>query len=411
MSDKPLYWWSRYGDFDPGINGYPHIGQVIAHYRIKRGFQTQRDLATALGLSKRTIEELEGTMNLDTPDSIERRMVLAKLLRIPPALLALDWRFLIDQSGSAEHLDDVLGTISFEEEETFALYEDLLVMGWEATWRGGIQQFAPRFNRQLERLATLADKSPITEQEQWQKLLCRYYQLSTRFAQRQLKAKQALRDAQSGIEIATQLDDPELMASAYFWRARLHLEQKLFPLAKDDVDAALAYAERIRTPLKGNIYLVAAEVYADGAENNQQMKTQCDRWYEKVANLVYRGGIEEDDSFVKLNVTTTHHERAKTLIQLRRFREARNELNTAWKTLSPDLVIWRINLLLTEARLYFAEKDLEGSAQSAIEALKIAKALQAQDKVSQAHSLYLQLKQHAANNPYVCNLGVQLGVY
>lgn len=307
-------------------------------------------------------------------------------------------------------LDDVLGAISFEE-ETFTLYEDLLALGWEATWRGGIEQFAPRLNRQLERLVTLADKSPITEQEQWQTLLCRYYQLATRFAQRQMKTKQALRDAQSGIELATQLDDAELIASAYFWRARLHLEQKHRSLAKVDVDAALACADRIRAPLKGNIYLVAAEVYADGSENSEQMKTQCDRWHEKVAGLVYRGGIEDDDSFVKLNVTTTQHERAKTLIQLHRFKEARHELDTAWKTLSPDLVIWRINLSLTEARLHFAEKDIEGSAQSAIEALKIAKALNARDKVSQAHSLYLQLKEHATNNPYVCNLGMQLDVY
>ncbi|MGH2495328.1 MAG: helix-turn-helix domain-containing protein [Ktedonobacteraceae bacterium] len=303
--------------------------------------------------------------------------------------------------------DDVWGTIGFEE-GTFALYEDLLAMGWEATWRGGIEQFAPRFNRQLARLAVLADKPPLTEREQWLTLLCRYYQLATRFAQRQMKTKQALCDAQSGIEVATQLEDAELLASAYFWRARLHLEQKHRTLAKDDVDAALVYAERVRSPLKGNIYLVAAEVYADGAENSQQMKTQCDRWHEQVANLVYKGGIEEDDSFVKLNVTTTHHERAKTLIQLHRFKEARNELNTAWKTLSPDLVIWRINLSLTEARLYCAEKDIEGSAQLASEALNIAKVLHAQDKVSQVYSLCLQLKEHDANNPYVCNLGMQL---
>lgn len=306
-------------------------------------------------------------------------------------------------------LNDVLGAINFEE-ETFTLYEDLLAMGWEATWRGGIEQFAPRFNRQLGRLVTLADKSPITEQEQWQTLLCRYYQLATRFAQRQMKTRQALYDAQSGIELAVQLDNAELIASAYFWRARLHLEQKHLSLARDDVDAALTCVDRIRAPLKGNIYLVAAEVYADGSENSEHVKTQCDRWHEKVANLVYTGGIENDESFVKLNITTTQHERAKTLIQLHRFKEARHELNTAWKTLSPDLVIWRINLSLTEARLFFAEKDIEGSAQSAIEALKIAKALNAQDKVSQAHSLYLQLKEYAANNSYVCNLGMQLDV-
>jgi transcriptional regulator with XRE-family HTH domain len=303
--------------------------------------------------------------------------------------------------------NDVWGTLSLEK-GTFALYEDLLALGWEATWRGGIEQFAPRLNRQLANLAAFADISPSPEQERWLRLLCRYYQLATRFAQRQMKTTQALHDAQSSVEVAIQLEDVELLATAYFWRARLHLEQKHRTLAKEDVDAALVYAERIRTPLKGNIYLVAAEVYAADTQGNQQVKTQCDRWHEQVANLVYKGGIEDDGSFVKLNVTTTHHERAKTLIQLRRFKEARNELDTAWKTLSPDLVVWRINLALTEARLYCAEKDTERSTQSAMEALNIAKALHAQDKVAQVHSLYLQLKEHAANNPYLCNLGMQL---
>jgi hypothetical protein len=57
MNDK-TYWWSRYGNFNPGIGIYPHMGQVIAHYRVKRGFRTQQELAIALEYSKRTIEEL-----------------------------------------------------------------------------------------------------------------------------------------------------------------------------------------------------------------------------------------------------------------------------------------------------------------------------------------------------------------
>lgn len=295
-----------------------------------------------------------------------------------------------------------------DSEETVALYEDLLALGWEATWRGGIEQFAPRLNRQLARLTMLADKSSITEQKQWLTLLSRYYQLATRCAQRQMQTRQALRDAQSSIEVATQLEDAELLASAYFWRARLHLEHKHHELARDDVDAALLYAEKVRTPLKGNIYLVAAEVYAADEANSQQMNTRCDRWHEKVATLVYASGIEDDDSFVKLNVTTVHHERAKTLIQLQRFAEASSELAAAWNTLSPDLLVWHINLGLTEARLYAAQKDVEGSTQALMKAIPIAKALHAQDKIAQAHSLYLKLKAHAATHPAICNLGAQL---
>jgi transcriptional regulator with XRE-family HTH domain len=103
MNDK-AYWWTRYGDFDPGAGIYPHMGQVIARYRLKRGLRTQQDLAIALGCSKRTVEELEGTVNVSTPDSVERRQVLARLLMIPPALLALDWRFMVYENNDADRL-------------------------------------------------------------------------------------------------------------------------------------------------------------------------------------------------------------------------------------------------------------------------------------------------------------------
>ena len=401
--------------------------ETISSWEQGRRFPAQHELARLAQLMELEIREVEDAIRVGHVhlhlNSVPEKTVLAHDLPMATSPLFLgseqesdamnkqrrELLRLLSTAGALFVLphDNIWGTIGFEE-ETFALYEDLLVLGWEATWRGGIEQFAPRFNRQLASLAAFAGKSPLSEQEQRLRLLCRYYQLATRFAQRQLKTTQALHDAQSSIEIATQLEDAELLASAYFWRARLHLEQKHRTLAKDDVDAALIYAERVRSPLKGNIYLVAAEIYADKAESSQQVEIQCDKWHEKVANLVYKGGIEDDDSFVKLNATTVHHERAKTLIQLRRFEEARNELNRAWKTLSPDLVIWRINLFLTEARLYCTEKDIEGGAQSAIGALHIAKALNAQDKVSQAHSLYLQLKEHASNNSYVCNLGMQL---
>jgi hypothetical protein len=341
-------------------------------------------------------------------------MVLAKLLKIPPALLALDWHFLLDQADTTstqigKSLRETMSRTGTDA-EVFNLYQDLLVIGWECTFKGG-QKIASSIDKRLEALVHIAHTASALEQEQWLSLLCRFYQLSTRFAQRRMDTQRSLRDAQEAIDTATQLNDTELLASAFFWRARLHLEQEHHTLAREDADAALLLAERVRSPLKGNIYLVAAEIYAPGAKSDTQLRKQCDKWHEKVANIVYRGGVEDDGTFVKLNSTTMHHERAKTLTQLGRFREARNELNTAWKTLSPDLIIWQINLFVTEARLYLAENNLEGSSRSAIEAFKLAKSTQAQDKETQVRTLYLQIKQIDTNNPYACNLGMQLDLY
>jgi len=46
-----------------------------------------------------------------------------------------------------------------------------------------------------------------------------------------------------------------------------------------------------------------------------------------------------------------------------------------------------------------------------MEAFKLAKTTQAQDKETQVRNLYLQMKKIDTNNPYACNLGMQLGLY
>src|SRR5689334_13777362 len=97
------YWWSRYGDFSPGEDNYPHMGEVVAYYRVKRGFRRQEDLAVALGCSKRSVEEWEREVTLSSPN--ERRKVLSRLLRIPPCLLALDWHFMAENNKNSGIVD------------------------------------------------------------------------------------------------------------------------------------------------------------------------------------------------------------------------------------------------------------------------------------------------------------------
>src|SRR5437660_8281 len=106
----------------------------------------------------------------------------------------------------------------------------------------------------------------------------------------------------------------ELLTTALFRRAVIYFEQSstfLDPLkrqayvqqAKDDIDAALNYCDRVRPKLKGNIYLLAAEIYASIAENDATQRKQCEKWYEKTANLIYRGELEDEGNFLKLNIS------------------------------------------------------------------------------------------------------------
>lgn len=410
------HWWVRYGNFEAGEGAYPHVGQVIAHYRKKRGW-TQESLAIALGCSKKTVEDLEGPKGMNGPD-IERRKTLVKLLGIPPALLALDWRIQPSNvSDSSEH------TQALVEEDTYSLYEHLLVLGWGCLSNGRNEYLRnKRLDIYTPKLAQIAQNTSELEREPWLELLSNFYQVSARYAQHGTEKAKAISYAKSAIEVALPLNNAELLATALFRRAVIYFEQSAtlpdpiqqqtyVECAKNDIDAALRYSDRARPKLKGNIYLLAAEIYASISYNDATQRKQCEKWHEKTANLIYRGEFEDEGNFLKLNISALHHEKAKMFLLQGHLREARGELNLTWKTLPTDLFNWRLNTHLTEARLYKAEHDLEGSVHAAIDAYHMAHAMHSTKGKRSVQKIYKELQQIDPNNPYVCRLGILLDEY
>jgi len=353
------------------------------------------------------IHELERVLLLNTPDPIARRQAIARLLGLP----------LILSIGDGYALNRLTEATLFPEKDSLALYEDILVIGWDGFRRSKSPEIISRIDGYVNKLAKLSRNVPDSKREHWQSLLCRFSQLSTRIAQHSMNEQRALSMARQSIEIAIELDNTELIASAFYGRSRVYLEyshtaiderQKLkhFASARVDVDTALAYAERVRTPLKGNIYLIAAEIYASSAANNASLRTQCEKWQDKVATLVYRGSIEEDGTFLKLDPTALHHEKAKTLLQFGRLPEARSELNLAYKTLPPNLLTWQMNMNLTETSLSIAEHDVERSSKSGIQAYSIAKAIHSHKGKAEVKNLLTELQSLDPINSYTRALGM-----
>lgn len=414
----PGYWWSRYGDFSPGIGVYPHMGQVIAHYRVKRGFRRQEDLATALGCSKRVIEELEGAASVKGPDSLERRQVLARLLRIPPALIALDWRFLMEHDKP--YNDEELAGKLRAEDDAFTPYRNILLMARGYLYNGGPGYIADIVDDSLERIAPIAESMPEFEKEPWLEMLCRYYQLSSSFALRHLDKEKALYYARKAIEIAGRLENLSLLAASHYRCVRVHLDlrkyagnekekQERLINAKAEVQECLKYIEDVGPTLRGNTYLIAAEVYALGSQD-EMTKKKCYEWQRKAETLVYRNDDREDDTFLRLNATALHHEKAKTRILFGDYTEAHNEIIAARKTLNADLLTWHANLDITEARLYYAQGDIEASASMALEAYKVARVVQSPKDIEEIKRLWYDLYARDNANSLICNLGLTLGL-
>jgi transcriptional regulator with XRE-family HTH domain len=120
------YWWKRYGDFSPGVGNLPHMGEVIAFYRAKR-YKSQTEFAIASGYSKRSVEEWESSVF--THDH-ERRIFLAKLLKISPALLGLDWRLVVFDNNKGEYRDPLSHMVDLIEEDAYYAYEDISIRRW-----------------------------------------------------------------------------------------------------------------------------------------------------------------------------------------------------------------------------------------------------------------------------------------
>lgn len=412
------YWWSRYGNFAPGVGAYPHMGQVIAHYRVKRGFRRQEDLAIALNYSKRQIEEWEGTSNMKSPESVERRQLLGRLLRIPPALLALDWHYLY--SGSHVQQDEVITNQLQQSDVIFKPYQDILHMARGYLYNGGPGYIVTIVDDSLAEISPLAKTMPVFEKEPWLEMLCRYYQLSTSFALRHLDKEKALYYARKAIEIAAELEHIPLLASAHYRRTRVHLDltkyttdarekQERLIDAKADVQACLNAVDDVGPILKGNIYLIASEVYALGATDEQTQK-KCKEWQTKAESITYKtDDSEEDDTFLRLNATALHHEKAKTKLLFGDLKAAHTELTTARKTLNADLLTWHANLHITEARLFLAEGDLEASVSLALDAHHITKVVQSHKEAEEIKGIGRQLLAIDPTNPHVCRLGLTVG--
>src|SRR5712691_8639337 len=155
------YWWSRYGNFSPGEGNLPHMGEVIAFYRSKR-YKVQAEFALASGFSKRSVEEWESSVF--THDH-NRRIFLAKMLRIPPALLGLDWRLVVFDTNKGEYKDPFSQMLDLIEEDAYYAYEDILVMGHEYIHNGGPIDIAYRVERRLRKLAEIAKNARATDED------------------------------------------------------------------------------------------------------------------------------------------------------------------------------------------------------------------------------------------------------
>lgn len=422
---------ARKEDYPPGEFGLPHTGAVIADHRKKAGWTSQEGFAIVCGVDKQTVAYWENQRYLA---DMKRRIFLCKVLSIPPALLGLTHTSLID--GDSPYTD-TRNVSELLEENAYALYEDILIFAHTST-----EKYSPtatyRFLKHQQELEHIVKQAPEVEKASWQDLLSRFYQHSTFIAQHYKKDREALALADKAVSLAEPLHDASLLGAALYRRSRVHLVQNRPNLARDDVKNASEQAERASRLLKGNCYLLSAEVNALYTQGDEKLKTQCRTWQDNATKFVYQG-LEDDGNFMQFNLYATHHEQAKTLLRFALFytsddglveqlkipqrsankellRDARNAINAAKKYVEAnrstgDISTGEMNLSITEARLYLIAKEYEESARIANAALQFAHKAHSKQGIEEIKRIYSMLCQLDPKNPHTAHLGVELGIF
>jgi DNA-binding XRE family transcriptional regulator len=428
---------SRYGGYTPGKYGLPHVGEVIVDYRNRKKY-SQETFAIICGVDKQTVVYWEKQEYLA---DMKRRILLSKLLAIPPALLGLTWRSLVDQDDAitTRYISDSESSVERFKEHAYGLYDDILTFASNRPDRYS-PVAAYSFHKHQQELEELLPQIPEIEKDSWTDLLCRYYQHATFVALHGNKNDQALDYINRSIVTASLPDkaDPELIGSALYRRARLHIVWENYDLAKQDSESALAQAEHARGSLKGNAYLISAEINALLSGNEEKIQTRCRTLQDQAANLLYQGkGQEEDGTYLWFNLYAVHHERAKTLMRFALFhrndaelvdqlknghvkaneylKDAQTALDTAVAyTLTHDMHAMqerKLDYSLTQAKIFLVGKEFEACAREAKVTLQNARAAHSKPGVEQTRKLYAILHELVPENPYVLNLGVEMGIY
>lgn len=151
---------ARYEDYSPGLYGLPHMGEVIADHRLKSGWTSQEALAIVCGVDKQTVTYWENQIYLADMDG---RILLCKLLKIPPALLGLTWRSVASTDMKTEPLFETSKCIAdLLEENAYALYEGIFTFAHTNKDKYSLEA-SYRFYKHQQELEQLVTKVPEIE--------------------------------------------------------------------------------------------------------------------------------------------------------------------------------------------------------------------------------------------------------
>jgi transcriptional regulator with XRE-family HTH domain len=391
------YWWSAYGHFEPGEDGFPHVGQVIRHYRKRCGMSIE-DLAGKLGISVSRAYELEEIAAL--PKSLTRREALARILGIPALLLKL---------SSPESGYSLIASLDHMHPHTMQAYTDVLDLAWEAFYTSSAQRSARTVMYWQQHLLAAIDGARGISRDELKALYCRFLQLGSVIARDRRDHGEALREGSAAVELAFDLTNAELIAASLYRRAKIYVDRHEYDMAVKDAEAALPYAARSRDPLRCYVSVFLAETYSHLDPADRQLQRKSLLLLDDVGRTVRaKGTLDGDGSFAKVDLPGLYMIRGDVLRRHGSIEAAQDALLIVRDGLPPEFTRWRGNLLISESQLCCAENDVGGACDLALDALDIIEATRSSSNRAKIEQIYGSLA--GKNHPRIRDLGERLGL-
>lgn len=293
---------------------------------------------------------------------------------------------------------------------TFQAYEDMLTLAWEAFYTSNAQRATSAVDHWLLFLKEQANSaSTVTLQQQMLTFLCRFHQLGSVLARDRTDFPNAFATIHKAIAVAFQLGDVELIASSLYRRAKLYAAQRRYEQALTDLEAALPYAKRSRSPLRCYISMFLAEVYSLFAPGDKECFQKSLKQLDTVDQAVREHGIlEGDGSFVKVDVSGLYMIRGDVLRRNGEIEKARNALTIVQESLPKEFTRWQGNLHLSKSQLFLAEGDVANSCKQIYDALDIFQATNSRSGLAKTRRIYRTVQNVEATRSDVKELGIRL---
>jgi transcriptional regulator with XRE-family HTH domain len=293
----------------------------------KKKHWTQKDLATCLGLAEITVTLME-TQNKGL-DSIERRQLIATLLKIPPAFLGLASleEFAATLKKDAGHENAPATQISSRarvDDEMLDLYQSALDV-YESKFAGRtITSSVPAINRWIERIQESATDARGARKLPFLRILWSFHLLLAKTCGYDLcDWIQTFKHLDEAKELAEMLDDPDLRSTAFCYSGNFYLHRQKPLLARIEFDASIQFAQTALPQTRGSVYAYASLAQAMAATDlsdgihAQKLLDKAERYTGTSQNIIR---FAEGD-YLK--------HRAKTLIALQKYGNALECLDDA----------------------------------------------------------------------------------